>query len=238
MEKRTKTTRGLCYRRCAPFQKIYVKKLERRTRRCLCIQRTQRRYVHVLRYENILAILRDYTMLNKLPETIHVDLIKSEVLIFEDSFYNFNADMWVDIFDKTLRPSADGQPDNPLYRIVTDERKATTTLVFNSVYCNGYVHDTDDWKTLLVSPVIRSGTSSTVLVVEITARVGPAAVFKVYRCKHPECVARSLDLAPRESYVKVLDVRSCVNLKSGRVQRPLKYISMREDEYLDTFNYV
>lgn len=128
-------------------------------------------------------------------------------------------------------------PANPLYRIVQDNVKGTTTLVFNNGYCNGYVHKTKAWKTLMESPVIAVPSKKTVLAVEITSRIGPAAVFKVYRCRHPEKIARSIDLSPKEAYVKVLDIRAAVNRQTGKIKYPLKYVSMREDEYMDVFNY-
>ncbi|UHK03121.1 MAG: RNA-dependent RNA polymerase [Sanya benyvirus 1] len=233
----------------------------------------------IKRYQTAKQVLDDYMTINKLPGTIHTELVEANTLVFEDSFYNFTPEMWIETFMKTGARVAYGygllpmellfpdMPANPLYSIhdsrdfnpveykgvksvgnmaylpkfdlkaISELGKATTSLVFRHGYCNGYVHDTYAWSTLLRSPVIECDKYPLKLAVEITSRAGPAVVFKVYRCDYPERIARMIELTPREQYVRVLDLQSSVNKSTGKVNKPLRYFSVREDEFCDTYNY-
>lgn len=201
----------------------------------------------VKRYWRMQEIFQDYVTVHKLPDTIHLDLIEASTLVFEDSFYNFTPEMYVDVFKRTGARIAYGygllpmellfpkMPENQLYTITTRGEK--TTLVFRQGFGNGYVHDTEAWRTLLCNPLITDETSSITLAVEITARVGQIAIFKIYRCENNERLVRAIELTDRERFVKVLDIRACVNQKTGKVRDPLVYFSVFETEYLDIYNY-
>ncbi|UHR49697.1 MAG: RNA-dependent RNA polymerase [Guiyang benyvirus 2] len=62
--------------------------------------------------------------------------------------------------------------------------------------------------------------------------------FKIYRCRNVEGIVRSIELPERDRYVRLLDIMNCVNKRTGRVIKPLKYFSMNEGEFLDTVNYL
>lgn len=196
------------------------------------------------RYWKMKEILKDYIEINKMPDTIHLKPIEANTLIFEDLFYNFTPEMYVDIFEQTNAKLAYGygvlplelifpdMPDNNLY--LTENYDGKTTLVFRNGFCNGHAHDTEAWATLLRNPVITNKHHSITL-----ARVGPMAIFKIYRCSYKEAIVRCIEVTDKQKYVKILDVRACVNRSTGKVIKPLKYFSVFEEkEYLDIYNYV
>lgn len=201
----------------------------------------------IKRYNNFQSIIAYYMNLHKLPATIHLNYIETNTLVLEDSFYNFTPEMWVNMFDTTGANVAYGygllplellwpeMPENPVYSVTKQGKR--TALVFRHGYCNGYIHDTAAWITLLRSPIIKCDKSKTTLAVEITCRAGPAVTFKVYRTRHAETLLRAIELQPNEQYVKVLDISKCVNRNTGKVNKPLVYFSVRLDEFLDTYNY-
>jgi len=202
----------------------------------------------VKRYWKMEEVLRDYQTSHRLPETIHLEYVEANTLVFEDSFYNFSADDYVKIFLETGAQIAYGygllpwellfpdMPSNHMYTVRQEGSK--TTLVFRQGFCNGYSHDTDSWKTLLRSPILTECYHRISLAVEITARVGPMAIFKIFRVSNPETIVRNLELPDRQQYVRVLDVRASIDRRTGRTSKPLNYFSVNENEYLDVYNYV
>lgn len=201
----------------------------------------------VKRYWKMEEVLKDYVTLHKMPDNIHTKLVEANTLVFEDSFYNFTEVDFIDLFDKTKAQMAYGygmlpyellfkdMPENPMY--VVRQQGDRTTLIFRNGFCNGYSHETKAWSTLMAKPVMVSNKSATKLAVEITSRIGPMATFKIYKCNFTEHIVRSIELPERNKYVKILDVRACVNTRTGKVNRPLSYFSVNESEYLDVYNY-
>lgn len=98
------------------------------------------------------------------------------------------------------------------------------------------MHDYDAWSMLYRSPVIRHW--GTTLVVEIVCRMGPMCVFKIMRATQPERIVRTIALTEAESYIKVLDFTEMYDPLMGCLKIPLKYISVREDEFYDALNYM
>lgn len=203
----------------------------------------------VRRYWRMNEVFQDYMNLHKLPSTIHLEPVSASTLIFEDSFYNFGPDDYVEIFLKTgaeiaygygmlpLELIFDELPDNPVYS-VTRTTGGRACLVFKNGFCNGYCHSLQTWSTLLRSPLITGKNHPIQLAVEISSRVGPMCTFKIYRCRNAEGIVRSIELPEKDRYVKLLDIMACVNKRTGRVIRPFKYFSMNEGEFLDTLNYL
>lgn len=202
----------------------------------------------VKRYNDFQQIFKDYMELNLLPSTIHVDKIKCNTLAFEDSFYNFKPIDYLNLFEETGAEIAFGygllplellfedMPENPIYSLTS--RSGISYLTFRQGFANGYAHDTEAWSTLLKSPVIEVEGKSLKLAVEICCRAGPAVTFKMYKIRYNEEIPRLIELPDSETYVKILDIKNSVNRSTGKINNPLIYFSVREDEYIDTFNYL
>lgn len=45
--------------------------------------------------------MKDYMELNQMPANIHTEYLSANTLVFEDSFYNFGPDDYVDVFEQT-----------------------------------------------------------------------------------------------------------------------------------------
>lgn len=215
----------------------------------------------VKRYLSMRAVLDDYVNEHKLPANIHLEPVESSVLLFEDSIYNFGAAELCDIFSKTKANIAYGYcllpfellfqdiPKNRIYWFNTyyDSPAVKHTLqdvfgvkmaslTFRQGCSNGYVHEYEKWKTLLASPAIKHAGVS--LAIEICARVGCMAIFKVYRCAYPEKMVRTLELPPHEAYVNMLDLYASIDHGNCKLRRPLKYFQVREAEFFSVFNFL
>jgi len=198
------------------------------------------------RYMDTTQVFEDYMRLGHLPATIHTAPVQTEVLLFEDSIYNLGEDGITGLFASTgakvgygygLFPSDLVFPDIPSSRVYAYNRVGKlATLTFPGGHSNGYVHDHDKWSAILQSPVLRG--NGVTVAVEITARVGPMLVFKLYKCDHTESIVRGYQLEDHEEYVRVLDVYASVNIKTGKSTMPLKYFSVRESEFHDTLLYL
>lgn len=82
------------------------------------------------------------------------------------------------------------------------------------------------------------GSGEITIGVERTSRIGPMCVFKLYRCLHPERIVRSIEIPRNQQFVRLLDINACVNRTTGKVNKPLKYFSVREHEYCEALNYL
>lgn len=215
----------------------------------------------VKRYFTMHKIFADYMSTQALPATIHLEPIESDVLLFEDSIYNFGVDELCDLFKETganiaygyaLLPMDlifDEMPDNRIYqfstffdyRVVKQDVKDLTPLKFASLtfrqgYSNGYIHEYEKWRTLLAHPAMKHNGIS--LGVEIVSRIGCMCVFKIFRCTFPEKIIRTFELTESESFVKLLDLYGSINHSSCKLRLPLKYFSVRESEFFDVYNYL
>jgi len=198
------------------------------------------------RYANAKQILDDYMRLEKMPGNIHIDPVQSSTLVFEDSIYNYTEAMICELFETTGAHIAYGyallpwelafpnMPPSRLYNI--SQSHGMSTITFRHGYCNGYSHSTDAWSTLMRKPALSNGRFS--VVVEITSRVGPYAVFKLMRTVHKEVVVRTLELPEVYQYVELLDLLESVDLRTFTMYKPLKYFSVNNQEYYDLLNYL
>jgi len=206
----------------------------------------------VKRYFQLEQMLHDYTVLHEKPKVYHTKPVAANTLVFEDSIYNFDEDSLTKLFLDTEASIAYGYallpmellfPDmatNPIYRFWLsfdniNLMKQTAYLTFRNGYANGYSHDYACWSTLLKKPVLKG--HGVALAVEIMARVGCMAIFKIYRCVHPETVVRTIELSEHECFVRVLDLWASVDHHSCKV-RDLKYFSVKESEWYITYNYL
>lgn len=200
------------------------------------------------RYNNLTSILNDYITLGKKPPKYHTEPIPAEVLVFEDSIYEFDAHMILDLFDKTGANSAVGyallpfelvfkdMPRNRLYYLVEDGD--TTEVRYTNGYSNGYSHKTSAWRMLLSCPVIAHKDFGFSLVVEIASRIGPFAVFTLTRGLKNERIVRSISLPAEKRYYRVLDILKSVNTKTGKQSDKLIYFSVNEEEYISVINFL
>nr|UNY47209.1 MAG: ORF1 [Benyviridae sp.] len=200
------------------------------------------------RYYTMEKLFKDYVELAELPSTIHTSPVTANTLLFEDSIYNFDSEMIAEIFQATKANIAYGYamlpmelifpdlPENDIY--VYTRTGSTASMTFCGGYCNGYEHNHHSWGTLLRQCAYHSVRWGMSFAVEITTRIGPACVFKIYRCPHPERICRTIELTPQEQYVRVLDIMNSVNKRTGKASNPLTYFSVNEEEFYDVLNYV
>nr|QPL17790.1 replicase [Pistacia ribo-like virus] len=205
----------------------------------------------VKRYRTIQTLYDDWSRVHKLPPNIHTDLVSAQVLIFEDSIYNYRARDLVNVFDTTGAQMAYGyavlpmeflfpnMPESMFYKFATYETMLMEkrAIITWKGFTNGYDHNYDAWSTLLKTPVIGHLKDNTELVVEIISRIGPMSVFKIFRAKAREMVPRTITLTDTESYVRILDIYNMYDRKYEGL-KDIIYISVREDEFWDTFNYL
>jgi len=194
-------------------------------------------------FESFKDLLNEYQKLKKIPDKLKLGIEKGyEILLFEDSFYNFEPRDYKEVFKSTGANVAYGYGTLPLemifpempqsrhYKISREGKK----IHMNFSYCNGYSHDEISWSTLLKYPVMNFDTFS--LVFEIVSMVGPMCVFKIIRVnKGGETISRRVALPEKKKYVKVLDLINSSG-KDGRIVRK-KYFSVFANEYFETLNY-
>jgi len=204
----------------------------------------------VKRYFDSKAIFDDYCLLKKLPANIHVDKPpQCNTLCFEDSVYNYDVDSLTKLFDQTGAQTAYGyalmpwelvfpdMPENHIYRFSRDTVHGHATLTFRGGYSNGYTHVMSNWSTIMKNIVLK-GYNGVQLGIEIVARVGCMAAFKIYRCFKPEILTRTLELPSNECFVRVLDIWGSVDHHTCRFNTKLNYFTVNENEYFDTLNYM
>jgi hypothetical protein len=194
-------------------------------------------------FESFRELLNEYKKLKKIPDKLKLGIEHGyEILLFEDSFYNFEPRDYKEVFKSTGANVAYGygtlpfemifpeMPQSRHYRLTREGKK----IHMNFSYCNGYSHDEISWSTLLKYPVMNFDTFS--LVFEIVSMVGPMCVFKIIKVnKGGETISRRIALPEKKKYVKVLDlINSCG--KDGRITRK-KYFSVFANEYFETLNY-
>jgi len=213
---------------------------------------TERTRPVVKRYHEVSQIFRDYVRVHQLPNTVHLEPIEANTLVFEDSAYNYTEEMFCDLFAKTkanfgygymLLPNELMWPDIPSNRMYYFHKYKDAAfgpwkaaLTWKHGYSNGYVHDHDAWSTLLRKPVLRA--NGITLVVEVNPRIGAMAIFKITKVHHAEDIIRTIELPDSEMYVKLLDLWGSVNHKTCKVSHPLKYFAVRELEYLQTIHFL
>jgi len=229
-----------------------VKRAAERSKRCALTTRDtrgKRQSTSNITLQGAIDMYDAYTTLHDLPANMH-NVIEGRynTLVFEDSFYNFGVEEYFDVFEKTGAGVAYGygilpmefvfpdMPENRMYRL-TNVFEKTHFVYTNGAYCNGYVHDTDRWRTLIDSPVMNSARHGFSLVSEIVARVGPFAIFSITRTCAQELVVRELSLPDRYAYVQILDVFNCLDRATGEIIRPLKYFSVNAEEWFTALNY-
>jgi len=200
----------------------------------------------VKRYFEAQQMLNDYCTLMKMPANVHTSLVNATTLVFEDSIYNYDQHSLTKLFVDTGAHIAFGYallpmellfPDmaeNRIYRF--EQQGQMSVLTFRQGHSNGYAHLTKNWETLLKRPAMSCNGIS--LAVEITSRIGPMAVFKIYRCENAEIVVRTIELQPHEEFVRVLDTWASVDHVSCKFKPKLQYFSVKESEYWETLNYM
>uniref|UniRef100_A0A1B6DRE7 Alphavirus-like MT domain-containing protein n=1 Tax=Clastoptera arizonana TaxID=38151 RepID=A0A1B6DRE7_9HEMI len=198
------------------------------------------------RYAHMKTIFDDYITANKLPEVIHLQPVKANTLVFEDSIYNFTAETLVELFEETgailgygygLFPMELLFPELPANKLYNFTRDGPYSLVtFKAGVSNGYRHLTRAWRTILENPVIVH--HGKYLVVEIVSRIGCMCVFKIMVATQPEHIVRTIGLTQHESFVKLLNIQEIFCPRMRSLRTPLVYMSIREDEFYDTVNYM
>lgn len=200
-------------------------------------------------YTDRMELFQDFEWASNLPRKIYNTYVKADQLLFEDSIYNFSSTDIYDAFDETGASIAFGyamlplelmfkdMPTNRLYEIRTfrDCGIEKTSLAWRCGYSNGYVHKTNNWKTLLESPVIKGKDFS--LVIEIMKYVGPIAIFKIIKTRNSEEIFRSIQLPEGKMYVKIIDLMYGYDKHFKTINRS-RYFSVYESEYLDVINYL
>lgn len=88
----------------------------------------------VKRYYDYQTLFDDYMSLHKLPATIHLEPIESDVLIFEDSIYNFTPKMLVELFRTTNASMAYGYGIFPM-ELLFPELPANSIYHFDKFRC-------------------------------------------------------------------------------------------------------
>nr|UUG74030.1 MAG: hypothetical protein [Hubei Beny-like virus 1] len=208
----------------------------------------------IKRYKHMEQIIHDYMTLNQLPATMHTEVVSANTLVFEDSIYNYDETSLVKLFNDAEANMGIGYGLFPM-ELLYPEMAPNSIYNFSALpggkaaitfngggYSNGYIHDHRCWATILRSPIISSG--GTNLLVEIVSRAGPMMVFKIIRLSSSSkalnsvTAVRTIGLTDEENYVRVLDVWESVDRTTGKVLRPLKYFSVRENEYSDLLNYL
>jgi len=178
-----------------------------------------------LKFKNAREVFDAYCTVEKLPHNIHTEIPGGfEMLLAEDSFYNFEAEDYYQLFQKTGANMMYGygmlpmeflfpdMPPNRLYKLHETVDGFCEFTYTNGAFCNGYVHKKSSWETLLKSPVIRNTVGAPfTLVSEIIARVGPFAVFSVMKTNATERLVRELSLPEKYKYVQLLDIYNCVD---------------------------
>lgn len=199
------------------------------------------------RYVDIKHVLHDYMVLQNMPANIHTQPCEADVLLLEDTVYGLGEDGITSLFQSTGAKIAygyamvpvdlvfDNVPENRVYKY-TKHAGGYASMTFVGGHANGYHHKAADWGAILRKLVMKG--HGVTVAVEITARVGPMCVFKLYRCDHKETIVRTLELEEHEEFVQLLDVYACVNIKTGRASSPLTYFSVRETEYWDVLVYL
>ena len=201
-------------------------------------------------YVKAKQIFADYCKANVIPPCIFKKPQQAHVLVFEDTIYNYDGPALIDLFTTTgaliafgyaLLPNELAFPEMPTndqyhFRRHMVDHVEHATLTFRNGYSNGYTHRYEAWATLFRSPVITGPAFS--LVVEITARVGSMASFKIMRGSPGEHIARSICLPAHDEYLRVLDVYASVNTRTMQFHRPFAYISIREEIVMDVMLYM
>lgn len=200
----------------------------------------------VKRYLEHQKIFDDYVKLMALPPLIHTTLGKCEIILSEDTIYNYDSDGICKLLHDTGASAIYGYCMLPLELLFPDMPKHSiysysvmgdsSVLTFNNGHCNGYIHKTKNWSTLLRTPAYEGKQVS--YAVEITSRLGPMVTFKILRCSgNPEEFVRRVELQPHEMFVRLLDVTKSYNQKTGDFDK-LVYFSVIEGEFHQVVNYL
>lgn len=119
-------------------------KVKKTDRRVYCYPKDNEKAVQarpcVKRYWRMEEIFKDYVELNRLPSTIHTEIVQCNTLLFENSIYNFNKDQLCEIFEKSGAAIAYGYamlpmellfpdlPENDIYTFTTIAKKSCMTF--------------------------------------------------------------------------------------------------------------
>lgn len=201
--------------------------------------------VAVKRYLSVKQIYEDYRVLGKLPDNFHFDPVEATTLIFEDSMYDVSAKELMNYFEITGAVEAHGYmvlplefyfpelPKNDLYQVTVENDR----VFFNYRYghSNGYCHKIDTWREFGLRQAIKGSDNnkSFDLFTEITGRYGPMVTFKITKTASARNLTRLIELPRQYQYVKMLDVWASVDMKTGKVNKPLVYFSVYAEEYYE-----
>jgi len=169
---------------------------------------------------------------------------KYNYLIFEDSAYNFDQQDWYNAFLATNADVAYGYGFYPLemqFGELTQnklyyysEEGDCARVAYYAGYSNGYVHNKNTWS-LPMSTIAIPGEEFNLLF-EITARIGPMAMFKVVRTQKALKEHRVISIPDKQRTLKILDFDKSIDFSTGKF-RGLNYTNIRKDEFDVAVNY-
>jgi hypothetical protein len=196
----------------------------------------------VKRYNSVKQLYDDYRLLGNKPANFHFETVEAALLVFRDSMYDISPQQLIEYFEKTGAVEGVGymmlplefyypdMPENDFYSVKKFGSKYTLTFRYGQN--NGYCHDANTWKEFGMRNVINGRNFD--LVVEITDRFGPMINFRIIKVSKATNIVRMIELPKQFDYVQLLDIWDSVDLKTGKVIRPLKYFSVYANEYYDT----
>lgn len=170
-------------------------------------------------YLKIHALIQDYRAQAGLSQSLITDETKIERkyerLVCRD-IYELGVKDVENLFKKTganhligygIYPDELQFPDvapDPHYRFDINRAINRATLTFHGA-CNGYSHNLDTWGWFLRTPVVNCTDFS--LVTEVTARIGPYAIYTITRHDGTaEYIPRTLTLPERKHRALIMDV--------------------------------
>jgi len=203
------------------------------------------------RYQKMKDLLDAYIVTNQLPNILHLDPVEANVLLFEDSIYEFSGDMLLSLFKNTNAVKAYGYglfpfellfpdiPQNKYYRftkLLEPDGHTYGLLTYRHGFSNGYRHKFGHWSTVMTQTIIQGAAYDFALEVEFQSRIGAMAIFTLTKIAKSAVVIRTIELPPFEKYLLVLDLWASVNHHSTKLIRK-SYISVREHEMQDIIDY-
>lgn len=208
-----------------------------------------------MRLKGIRDVVTLYDKIGSQSGRIYLTPVKSDLLLFEDSFYNYDEMDYCKIFHQTGAKVAYGygmlpfelifpdMPPNSIYHLRrhTVDGKDRATLTYQGGYCNGYTHEHNKWSTMLREVAWKRivDNEEVAIMVEIVARVGPMAVFTLTRFYHTEVFCRTLELPDSLKYIRIMDVLNSFDLHNNKLKAfsQCRFFAVNEIEFFEVLNY-
>lgn len=217
-------------------------------------KRTQPGNGYVGKISKLRDLLELYDRTHELPPRCSTEYSAANVLLFEDSIYEFDERALARVFKETNASVAYGYaclPDELIYPEVPAESYYTyrdyrkhnvvpdgfAEMYFSGGMSNGYVHKWRTWSLLLRKMGIKLGAES--LNFEIVASFGPMRVFRIDRARTSVRSVRLVSLPERRHFVKILDILQSVDKRTLRVfpMERRTYLSISKKAFYNTYHY-